>query len=369
MNQELALRVLGELMDWDDAQASAEFRWLRLMAKFKYDSYEDFVAGARFIESLVRWLRQFDPADRRAAYAFVRSRLVFVGANEMLRLVEVFYHADVEPVLRVAAAQEAGVQPWEVWHDPRASKILARLRRQSLFMALSDGARIDLFRRANNDWLSNDQVVVATQIDTAKWKDLVDSLREKLGDGEAGFRFIWLIDDFAGSGLTFCRKKATGGWSGKLPKFMEALASQLSADAKSVAPKWRLHVHHYIGTAQASIAVGNSCHAFHQEAKEGHPEEVKVSFGLTLAEDIRLQNSGDDELTAIVPKYYNRDVETTSTRVGGESVMWGFNNCGLPLVLHHNTPNNSLALLWAECAESKDREMRALFRRRQRHTE
>jgi hypothetical protein len=53
-----------------------------------------------------------------------------------------------------------------------------------------------------------------------------------------------------------------------------------------------------------------------------------------------------------------------------ESIVGG---CGLPLVLDHNTPNNSVALLWAE-TDGGDRDgakvpaMRPLFRRRQRHS-
>lgn len=367
MNQELALRVLGDLMKWDDGQATAEFAWLRLMARFKYDSYEDFAAGARFIESLVRWLRQFDPGDRGEAYQFVRRRLLFLGSSEVLRLVEVFYHAEVEPVLRAAAAKETGVYPWEVWHNPEAAMALKRLRRQSLFMALSDGARIDVFRRANNDWLSNEQVVVATQIDTAKWADLLAKLREKLDKRDAGFRFIWLIDDFAGSGLTFCRR-SEARWAGKLPKFVDALREQLEQDSRTVTRDWSLHVHHYIATSKAIEAVSRNCQAFQGDLPTGRPAHLGVSFGLELGEEFQLPRPDDSRLVEIVDKQYNAAIETSSTAVGGDGVKWGFNACGLPLVLHHNTPNNSIALLWAECQGSGVPEMRALFRRRQRHT-
>ena len=53
----------------------------------------------------------------------------------------------------------------------------------------------------------------------------------------------------------------------------------------------------------------------------------------------------------------------------------GYGGCALPLVLAHNTPNNAVALLWAE-TRGEAREdgqpasaMRPLFRRRQRHVE
>ena len=37
-------------MAWSDDRARTEFAWLRLMARFKYDDYSDFLAGVRFIE-------------------------------------------------------------------------------------------------------------------------------------------------------------------------------------------------------------------------------------------------------------------------------------------------------------------------------
>ncbi len=63
-------------MNWSDDRAREEFRWLRLMARLKYDGYRDFQAGMRFIESLVTWLQQFKPAERETAYGFVRKTLV-----------------------------------------------------------------------------------------------------------------------------------------------------------------------------------------------------------------------------------------------------------------------------------------------------
>ena len=49
------------------------------------------------------------------------------------------------------------------------------------------------------------------------------------------------------------------------------------------------------------------------------------------------------------PRYYDKEAETKATRVGGtEGVRRGFANCALPIVLCHNTPNNSIYLLWGE---------------------
>lgn len=67
------------------------------------------------------------------------------------------------------------------------------------------------------------------------------------------------------------------------------------------------------------------------------------------------------------------EIQTKHTDVGGVNhIGLGYGGCALPLVLEHNTPNNSVALLWAETdGGSRDGArapaMRPLFRRRQRH--
>ena len=59
MKQRLALRVLGQVMGWDDERTRREYAWLEIMSRLKYDTYRGFVAGVRFIESLADWLQQF----------------------------------------------------------------------------------------------------------------------------------------------------------------------------------------------------------------------------------------------------------------------------------------------------------------------
>jgi len=50
---------------------------------------------------------------------------------------------------------------------------------------------------------------------------------------------------------------------------------------------------------------------------------------------------------------------------GTSDAKYGYAAGGLPVVLHHNTPNNSIALLWSY----DDREVVGLFPRVQRHKE
>ena len=48
--------------------------------------------------------------------------------------------------------------------------------------------------------------------------------------------------------------------------------------------------------------------------------------------------------------------------------VFGFRDVGLPLVLSHNTPNDSVAILWADTTRREGgRGMHALFPRYERH--
>lgn len=380
MNQELGLKTLGQIMNWDDERSRKEFDWLRLMARLKYDGYRDFQAGMRFIESLATWLQQFTRAEREIAYAFVRKALVYVGPNEMQRLVEQFYPRTVRDRLIKTTAAERDLPPYRVLADPDARRAAERLRRETLFMGLSDGARIDIVRHANAGLLTNEQLVVATQVDADKWQDLLKSLREELEDPKACFRLVYLIDDFVGTGTSFLRfddqKKR---WKGKLFKFKAALdtaAKQLGKD-RLLAPDWELCVHHYLGTASAVDALEKRQALAGTELNgKGWAKAVHFSFGAVLPNDLPIDEVPDRyaDFLDLTRRYYDPALRTPHTDVGGvEHLGLGYGGCALPLVLDHNTPNNSVALLWAETDGGKSEDdaiipaMRPLFRRRQRH--
>ncbi|HWG46501.1 MAG TPA: hypothetical protein VN688_27310, partial [Gemmataceae bacterium] len=65
-------------------------------------------------------------------------------------------------------------------------------------------------------------------------------------------------------------------------------------------------------------------------------------------------------------KYYDHSIFDPHIEKGGApDARYGYADCGLPVVLHHNTPNNAIALLWSY----DDRAVRGLFPRVQRHKE
>ena len=377
MNQDLALRVMGNIMKWDDDEAREEFCWLKLMARLKYDGYRDFQAGMRFIESLATWLQQFDQTERKVAYQFVKNRMVYVGPGEIRRLVEQFFPNTIHKRIVRTVAANMGLKPYTVLTNPQAVEAITRLCRQTLVLGLSDGARMDIVRHANVGRLSNEQLVLAPQIDSEKWKDLRENLKADLQDDDAQFKIVYLVDDFAGTGTSFLRfNKEKQKWSGKITRFRNSLFSAIDDETVGdiVAPDWQLCAHHYMATADAERKMGESEQAARGALKcEKWPDQVHLSFATVFDDSLPIVPGRDDDFIALTQKYYNSIIETKHTAVGGVRHMGlGYGGCALPLILEHNTPNNTAALFWAETSV-KDKEgadapaMRPLFRRRQRH--
>lgn len=206
MKQELALKVLGQIMDWSDDDGRKEFAWLEYMARFKYDAYRDYVAGGRFLEALVDWLQQFEKSERAGAYEFVRHSLLFFSATEIQHLIELTYPELVKPTLVKRVAAALTVTPYLLWSNPKAQEEYDHLLRRTLFFGLSDGARIDVFRRSNAGIISNEQVLLATEISDTKWASLLADLRSDQNDSAAKFNHVFLLDDFAGTGKTLIRE-------------------------------------------------------------------------------------------------------------------------------------------------------------------
>jgi hypothetical protein len=381
MRRGLALRVLGDIMGWPDERATDEFRWLDLISRIKYDGYQDYLAGARFLESLASWLQQFGSVEEREiAYRFVLNVLIYIGPAELQGLIELFYPVNVERRIVHAVAESTAVPPYKVWANADTVRAFETLLRRTIFLGLSEGAHLDRFRRANAGTISHEQVLVAPHVGTDKWKRVLAELRADLQDQGATFRFLYLIDDFTASGTTFIRRKDDGSWKGKLAAFHQEFTT---VKATHFDPALTVCVHHYIGTARAQAEVRRR----HEQAlaDRGAKEwfgDVEFSYGAILPDNIALNVSTLPDARAFLslaigycdaehPQFHTPHFEEGGTK----DPALGFADCGLPLALEHNTPNDSIAILWAETrGNCRDGEagtrpaMRPLFRRRQRHT-
>ena len=366
MKENYALRYIQKLVDWDESRLTDEVGWLRRIAAYKYDSYQDFFAGDRFISAFIRWLGQFAPADRDFAYALLKEHLVFLSAGEIQHLVRRTVPAHFRPHWLRRVADSFHIAPYEIGSKRETVDAYKRLMRRSLFVGLSDGARIDAFRRANVGVISNEQVVVSYELPDTKLKSLLADLKKEENSADAVFEMVFLIDDFLCSGTTLCRT-TKDGWKGKLEKFGRAIAANAG---ELLDPNFELIAHHYVATEfgleKAAKSVGEFAAQTSDKNLQG--KTCYLTADLILSSKSRFAKGMDAQMDQFLTKYYDDKIMTPSLEVGGDTACNGFADCGLTLIMEHNTPNNSLAIFWADSpAQTSNHRMNSLFRRRQRH--
>lgn len=356
MRSDLAERLLKALMDWDVPRFAHEVARLQMLASLKYDQYGGYRPGVKFAENLARWLEQFDGPERDIAFDFVMSRLVFISDAEIDHLIEIAYPDVLEIRLLRRAAADASLPTHRV-HAISETPEFRALRRRTLFLGLSDGARLDRLRRASG--LSHEQFIQDYKIDLEQARSAQAALGTALVKqglpGEATFRQVVLVDDFSGSGQTLARIEGeTEIHEGKLAKFGERL-DQLVENG-TVSDDVEVGLLLYVATTQAIEHLTSTM----SQMGIGH---WTVDVIQELVSELRVVQS-DPAMVDLCYQYYDpgtADEHKSDTPIG-------YSDCALSLVLGHNTPNNSVCLLWAETdGDEGATGRRALFPRYERH--
>lgn len=367
MHDQNAANLLAKVMNWQDLDVVPRYLAnLQLLADYKYDRYQQFGPGRRSIESLALWLNQFDVTDREAALRLVMERLVFISDAEFSHLVRMAYpDVIVQERLRLVA-EEFDIAAHKV-RDIASRNRFRQLRLTSLYLGLSDGARTNELRRASDGEIGNEQIWQAYELGEEKAEDMLGDLTSSLktagfDTARPRFNLVWLLDDFSGSGNTYIRydieKKA---FKGKLPKIFERLHRNEIVDPLY----YEVFLLLYTATRQAIDHIEYWSERFTSEA--GYkPLQLRVLC--PLEPEVALTRTGDAQLQALLanPKYRDQRVVDKHFKVGGtDDAAFGFAGCALPVVLAHNTPNNSAYVLWGPEQFSPN----GLFPRVSRHRE
>lgn len=362
----LAEKLLVKVMDWTTDEVAEERPLIQAMAKLKYDEYQQFSPGIRFTESLARWLSQFEPVERRGAYAFIKSNLIFISSEQMSHLVNICFPMKINPWLLEKASKEVGLPGYFV-KKIGESKEYAEIKRKSLFLGISDGAKIDQLRRLSG--ISNEQVFSSYYISVEKKNDL---LKELENEGLSGkFNSVYLIDDFTGSGLSYARVE-DGKSTGKIIKFLKLVFNiGVDPDIHSALPdlinvkEADFHILFYIAKESALVYLRNEI----QRWKDSNSLNFSFSVDAIQAIGDNYKDSTllNEQIVNLSKKHITKKIIDRHYKKGKHDEFYlGFDECALPLVIHHNTPNNSLPILWWY---PEDEEFRGLFPRVTRHRE
>lgn len=370
MKDELAQAILkDEMQCWKLVESSKEILNIQIISEIKYDDYQQYTQGMRYIESIALWLRQFDiPEDKQTAYNFVDQKLIFVSEEEMRQLVMYAFPLKMQQFLMEKTKDYC--ERNTIIDKEERKNIFKYYKRSSLFLGLSDGAHMDFFRRQNSE-LSNEQVFVHYDFSKEKAKKTRDELlkdsfimkcHEKYSDlAEHNFENFYLIDDFTGSGKSFIRKE-NDEWSGKIFKFIKLLI-EYGFEYQYA----NIHVILYIATEQSLKYIREQ---LEQYTKENSLLPITVD-AIQIVSPLNLDECEEfkDLIKRNYEKYINKgykSYEDEHFKKGrGKNPYYGFADCALPVILAHNTPNNSFPILWYSWEDKVD----PLFPRITRHKE
>jgi len=341
MKGELATALLSNVMDWSEENLASERLYIEMMAELKYDEYQQYSHGMRFVESLAQWLDKFEKKDRQKLYQFIKENLVYLSATEIRQLIDISFNLYIKPIIVGDAKFICNKE--NITDLEERKEVFRCCRRQTLFLGLSDGAHIDIFRR-DHPFLSNEQIHVHYDFSITKIQDIMqdlcnDTAKIKI-DGnieKKQYRNIVLLDDFSASGISFIRKDGDI-WKGKIPKFLNQLESY-SFDYSQI----NFHVLLYVATNEARSYIEEMLKKLFQE------KGFTNNFSVITIQSIQKANlTGlDDILKSYYMKYNMSTIENEHYKKGKlDSPYLGFNECSLALVLYHNSPNNSLPILW-----------------------
>jgi hypothetical protein len=402
MRRELSLRLLRQILPdppWTEDRLMKTVEQLRVLAEHKYNKYEMYQPARLFFESLYLFLaRLTDPNDRTIALEFVRDKLIFVSREEFQQLAHILHYDCIRQRQLDFTSELTGIRRHRL-RELAESTTFRRLQRASLYVALSDGARIDYFRRQNLD-ISNEQVLSAYYVSKEKLADVRKKLIEALDEKDAKFDYLFLLDDFCGSGRTLVREVVTATLAEPVEnlRIPDALRGQLSYDSDKRQLQWNyrgplvdndLAALREISAELVFVAAADElvakCSSGATEVKGSLlriatesllslvSDRAKMYFCPLLATEYAQQRidpllkrlpSPLDRLELLSAATVSNDVRILprtseianvceayySPGIGDEhtgDVKFGYDSCGLPLVLHHNTPNNSIYLLWS----------------------
>lgn len=358
MKPDVAARLLADATGLTGPSLHELVTEFRALADYKYDGYDGYRPGSGFMESLIQWLMQFQPNERQTAVDFARRDVVFISRREFHHLVALVYPSVIRPALLRQTSELSGIPVHRTAMLASSPEFLA-LQRATLIVGLSDGADLGLLRRLSPN-LRHEQFLPMPDLSGGRLVEMVSTLRRDLSEtglpALGRFRSVVLVDDFSATGATLLRFE-NGCWDGRLRVAQRWLSSLVEQDALS--SDHHVQVVLYLATDRAAQRL----------------DELLMECG-SRWEVRAIQTIGND--AQVTPDRHPHMYELCARYADGTSVAYvpnergplafGCGGAALPLVLYHNTPDNSISLLWQNRREERsDRPIIPLFPRHERY--
>lgn len=381
MRDELAERLLSRVMNWRAPELQRFVPDLQALSLMKYDEYGNYGPGIKFVENLAAWLDQFPADKRQTALDFVMDELVFVSNSEMAHLISLVPLEVLRPVIRKRISEQLDISRFRI-AQIEATVEFQRLMRSSLIIGASDGAKLDQLRRASSE-LSHEQFIQGTEPDLHQLKRLSRKLAKRFSGGDedkgqdevadvpeqvetedglaeatpiAPFEHVFFVDDFSGSGRTLLRKDDGEPWDGKMLRLRDHLATASQSG-------------YVVEDVPGTIVL-----YFASEKAQAHLADQLAAAGLsnwTVEVVAELPSSRCvDRTNEQLAELCNQVVDPITKDKHKGLAPLGYSDCALPLVLTHNTPNNSICVLWMDTRDevmAESTRLKALFPRFERH--
>lgn len=353
------INLLNEI--YDGSLDNEKIKELVFLNNFKFKTYELFNPGLSFFEHLYLWLKNFDIGERKTALELIFS-LLFFSQEELRILARQIFQEQIKRYLLNCIIKEKNL---DYYNYKEAYKYFEDYLDQSLFIALSDGAMIDYFRRVNE--LKNDQAVSYYKLHLDAQFKLVF---------EKNIRFFFLIEDFVASGTTFIRdKKNVEFWlddtnflpnihkkkppnspllDGQLIRFLNYWHHLIDLNKEN-----KIIFCPYLTTTFALKRIQSILKYYGELNYIQSYKRIEILSQMKIPDELRVIKSCSDstlrnikedvalEIENLCIKYYKYIKKNiTDSQKLGKGIEFGFANRGYAIVRYNNIPNNTISLLW-----------------------
>lgn len=318
------LRLTTKLPD-NEIKKYINLKWYDI--NLRYDSYRGYNNTESFVYKLANWLNQFDTVfERKIMLDFISEKLVYVSEKEIYEIIRTIVPDILLPIYKKRYQQK--------WYQYLC---------QTIFIGMSDGAHMDLFRYYN-ELLDNHQVHMEYELADTKCENIIRKIKKNIIIEGCNEINIVLLDDFSGSGIGYFRYE--NSWKGKMYKSLNSIIKNFSSYKKI-----KVFFIPYFLTLKAYTYILDCVSKLYHNS---------VEFMIIPARKVsQIDISKEEE--CIINKKFNNDLFNDPNYMIGkhEKPYLGFDQTQICFVLYHNTPNNSLPIIWS--GEN------ALFKRKNRH--